>query len=427
MTGQEAKRPTILEGDRFDAVSTVLGQLAHDFNNLLTPLLAYPQLIRADLPEGCYSINLIEVVEKTSRDMAHITRQLLDLTTRRKFEMRSVDINAVTDRAVVDVKHEMPGTNVVINMNLDRSLPMVQGAAERMAHAIFHVCRNAVEAMEPNGGTVEVRTERSQEVARDSGSGQPLYSGEYIKVTIQDAGVGIPDEVRTRIFEPFITTKKAGGRRSAGLGLSVAYRILLDHDGGIDVFSSVGQGTTVSLLFPLRVNKGQGTTASQEPLPATDTMASLPVSSASMSPLRAHEPTATSSILLPCDKGRILIVDDEKTILRLFQMILSSSLPDRKIDLAANGAEAVELFKKNRHALLLMDLHMPVMNGKVAFEEVERFCAENKWEMPSVVFCTGFAPPDTICGLVSANPLHHLLSKPVSSDVLVDTVKSRLM
>jgi CheY-like chemotaxis protein len=105
---------------------------------------------------------------------------------------------------------------------------------------------------------------------------------------------------------------------------------------------------------------------------------------------------------------------------------LSSALPEAKIDLASNGAEALEVFCKHHHAVLVMDLHMPVMDGKVAYFEIEKACKEKGWQMPAVVFCTGFAFPDTVKGIVAGNSAHCLLSKPVGSDVLVETVRKRL-
>lgn len=129
---------------------------------------------------------------------------------------------------------------------------------------------------------------------------------------------------------------------------------------------------------------------------------------------------------LPCDKGRILIVDDEEIILRLFQMILSSALPDLKIDLASNGAEAVKAFSAGHHAVLIMDLHMPVMDGQTAFAKIEHVCKKKKWEMSSVVFCTGFAPPDLVKDVVAKSSTHCLLLKPVSNEALVEAVRSRL-
>ena len=131
-------------------------------------------------------------------------------------------------------------------------------------------------------------------------------------------------------------------------------------------------------------------------------------------------------VTAPYDASRILIVDDEQGIRRLFRMILSSALPDSLIDIAGNGAEAVESFARGHHGVLLMDLRMPVMDGHAAFREIDRLCRRRNWEMPSVVFCTGFIPPNTVQEIVAQEESHSLLAKPVSSERLVATVKNCL-
>lgn len=129
---------------------------------------------------------------------------------------------------------------------------------------------------------------------------------------------------------------------------------------------------------------------------------------------------------IPCNRGYMMIVDDERSILRLFQMILASALPDVKIDLASNGEEAIASFKKEHHGVFVMDLKMPVMDGQMAFTQIQNFCKEKNWEMPSVVFCTGFPPPDFVTNIVSKDSTHSLLLKPVSGETLVGAVKERL-
>jgi two-component system, response regulator YesN len=135
---------------------------------------------------------------------------------------------------------------------------------------------------------------------------------------------------------------------------------------------------------------------------------------------------ATASVGVPRDCRRVLIVDDEKIIRRLFEMILSWELPGCTIETANNGAEALDVFTTGHHGVLLMDLHMPVMDGQQAFHQIQQTCLNLNWEMPAVVFCTGFAPPASLKAALTHDSLHCLLSKPVSNDVLVEAVKRRL-
>lgn len=127
-----------------------------------------------------------------------------------------------------------------------------------------------------------------------------------------------------------------------------------------------------------------------------------------------------------CDKSRILLVEDENKVLQVFHRVLSIGFPRHVIDVAVNGAEAVTAFSGAHQAVLLMDLHLPIMDGETAFHEIEKLCTKENWEPPSVVFCTGFAPPGTINDIISGNPAHDMLLKPVSNAVLVDRLRDKL-
>ncbi|MBN1557064.1 MAG: response regulator [Lentisphaerae bacterium] len=128
----------------------------------------------------------------------------------------------------------------------------------------------------------------------------------------------------------------------------------------------------------------------------------------------------------PLDRRRILVVDDSRGIRELFRIILESALPEREIDTATNGREAVDEFSARHHAVLLLDLNMPVMDGETAFLEIDRLCRNRRWLMPTVVFCTGYAPPDVVRALVENGSPHRFLEKPVSEDELIGVVRDCL-
>ncbi|MGQ9663563.1 MAG: response regulator [Kiritimatiellia bacterium] len=123
---------------------------------------------------------------------------------------------------------------------------------------------------------------------------------------------------------------------------------------------------------------------------------------------------------------RVLVVDDENLILRLYSSILEPELPHCEIDSAKNGVEALELFKRHWHSVLVLDLHMPVLDGLRTFNAIEEICRERQRAMPAVIFCTGFAPPGGVRAIIARDRRHCLLTKPVENDVLVAAVKERL-
>ncbi len=134
----------------------------------------------------------------------------------------------------------------------------------------------------------------------------------------------------------------------------------------------------------------------------------------------------TAANLTKVDRGKILVVDDEKSIRDVFVHVLSHNLDGVRADVVANGAEAVEAFQDVRYAVILMDIRMPVLDGQQAFEKIMAFCEENNVEKPSIVFCTGFEPPTALMKQVAADPAHCILRKPVKNEDLVEALKSRL-
>ena len=130
--------------------------------------------------------------------------------------------------------------------------------------------------------------------------------------------------------------------------------------------------------------------------------------------------------IIPCDKKRILIADDDPEIRQMFQMVLSMELTDCTIDTVENGAEAFTEFLANHHAVLLMDLHMPLMDGEDAFYEIQDTCETENMEMPAIIFVTAYDPTRIVRNIVSQDPKHCMLKKPVQNDLLIQTVKSRI-
>lgn len=141
---------------------------------------------------------------------------------------------------------------------------------------------------------------------------------------------------------------------------------------------------------------------------------------------RVHGGGLVTAASMECDRNRTLIVDDEAVIVRIMKMILAYAFPNLQVDAASNGAEAVHLFSQAHYALLLMDLAMPIMDGRTAFREIGKLCEARCWVMPSVVFCTAYAPHDFLDRLPDDHGRHGLIQKPFGMDLFVDMVRDRL-
>lgn len=128
-----------------------------------------------------------------------------------------------------------------------------------------------------------------------------------------------------------------------------------------------------------------------------------------------------------CDRSRILIVDDEESVRFVTERVLRSKLsPNLILDMASNGQEAVAQFAKWQHKVIIMDLTMPILSGEEAANQIIDMCEEFQWEVPSIIFRTGYAPPGDVRNLVACDPGHCLLRKPVRNQTLVLAVAKRL-
>ena len=148
--------------------------------------------------------------------------------------------------------------------------------------------------------------------------------------------------------------------------------------------------------------------------------------SAVKSDIRSDQAARREPDEVACDRNRALIVDDEVEIVCMFRTYLVSAMPDLTVDVAYDGEQAVDRFSRGHHAVLLMDLHMPVMNGSTSVSRINDLCSSRNWERPDIVFCTGFAGTNVRKQLTRDYPGHRLLAKPVRGDTVVNAIKAQL-
>ena len=135
--------------------------------------------------------------------------------------------------------------------------------------------------------------------------------------------------------------------------------------------------------------------------------------------------TDESKVVSP-KKHRILIVDDEEQIRDMFKLFIETDFPGVEVDTAANGGEAVQRFLEGRHTVILMDLHMPIMDGAEAFMEIEDHCKTVEWDVPTVLFCTAYDAPCDANRVVKEYELAQILKKPIANEALMEAVKKAL-
>ena len=308
-----------VRGQRLETAGTIAGQVAHDFNNLLAPLMSYPDLIRDELSEGHSALRYIDQIEQAAEQMADINQQLLTLGRRGHYTLTNLNLND-TVRQVVD-QVVRPEHHVEIELDLDSGLMNIKAGSAQIYRAVLNLVTNAMDAM--NGsGRLSVRTENYY-ADRQHGVHMQLPRGEYAKLTIADTGTGIPSELLPKVFDPFFTTKAADKKRGSGLGLSIVHAVIEDHNGYIDYGTEAGNGTTFYLYFPIT----RETSGPEEPAKLTG------------------------------GGEKILVVDDDH-----MQREVTSRLLVRlgyKATVVESGEKAVDIIRRERFDLLVLDMVMP--------------------------------------------------------------------
>jgi len=237
-----------MDSAKLAAVKAILGRVGHDFSNLLTPLLAYPAMVRTDLPTGARAHELLNVMERAAQDMAGVTRLMVDFSLCDDFISRPIDLNDIVVLVVSEMKRALPA-NIQLETDIKASPSSLLGGGDQLGRVVEKLWQNALEAM-PTGGRLSVSTSRLDLKAEKSFIGKSLSPGPFLALTVADTGRGVPESARHRVFEPFFTTKRDRAKRGAGLGLTYAYVTAAAHGGAVDLACPTEGGTRVTVYLP---------------------------------------------------------------------------------------------------------------------------------------------------------------------------------
>ena len=321
---QQKMEQELLKTQKLESLGILAGGIAHDFNNILTSILNNVTLARMYTADEKVKVRLTKV-EKASLEAKDLTQQLLTFS---KGGIPIKKVTSLTDLIRNSASFALRGSNVRCHFYIQDDLWPADADEGQISQVMSNLIINADEAM-PQGGIIQVRAEN---VVIDSESRLPFGSGEYVKVSIRDQGVGVPEKYLSKVFDPYFTTKQKG----SGLGLSTCYSIIKQHDGHIEIGSEVGAGTTVNIWLP-----------------------------ASRNMLRERE-EKTGGILR--GQGRILLIDDEEIVLDAAEAVLHHL--GYEVEVAGDGKEAVTLYQKaqkigNPFDVAVVDLTIPGgMGGK---------------------------------------------------------------
>ena len=357
------------ESQKMEALGTLAGGVAHDFNNVLAIISGNLELARQDLGQDHPARESLEEIAKASRRSKDLVQQILAFSRRQTLDRKPTSLSLVVLESARLLRASLPST-LSLNVSYEAETPPVMANASQINQVLLNLCSNAAHAVESqeSPGVIDVRLEACT-ISETRGELRP---GRYARLTVRDNGSGMDETIRSRIFEPFYTTKPVG--RGTGLGLSVVHGILHSHEASVEVESAPGHGSTFRVYFPA------------VEVPVTDSPATAPKSA-----------TATG-------KGKsVLFVDDEKGLVQLMKRLLErqgfriSGYTDPREALSAVRADP------DQFDLVVTDYSMPLMSGL----DLAQALREVRADLP-VIMASGYitdelrakAPAAGICELI---------------------------
>jgi signal transduction histidine kinase/ActR/RegA family two-component response regulator len=400
----EASHRLVREAERMESVASLAGALAHDFNNLLTGILGYSRLLLDRIGPGDPIRRQLAAIEASASRAADLTTRLLTFSRRGASRPAPADLAEALAPTILGVRDGLPeGIHLLVER--DPELWTVAIDAEQIRRVLAALGTNAVEAM-GWGGTMSIALLNRTLTEQDCRGRLDARPGRFVVLSVADTGTGIDREIRRRLFEPFVTTKRAAG--ASGFGLATAYGLVKGHDGWIDVESELGRGTTFTVYQPA-CPPGTAVLAPDAADPALDVAA----------PLDAL-PRVAAPDAEPVPGPTVLAVDDESTVLALARDVLE--MHGYTVLTARNGEEALRVFRDHRDtvALVLLDLTMPVMGGVECFRKMKELEPRVR-----VVISSGFSSESTAAEVLREGAIDYL-QKPYDIEHLARIVAKAL-
>ena len=378
------------QAQKMEALGALAGGIAHDFNNLLAAIIGFTELALEDATEGACSPRQLDPILKAANRAKELVTQILTFSRKMEPELKPVNLNTVIVETEKMLERTIPRM-IDIDFRPDEDLWLINADPSQMAQVLMNLGGNAGDAM-PEGGRLVIQTENITLTELDD---RPtgVMPGDYVLLTVSDTGHGIPREALPHIFDPFFTQKEVG--RGTGLGLSMVYGIVKNHDGYVICASEPGRGAAFKVFLP----------AHHPPVSLADAGEAEP------------ERRADKAI---GGRETILLVDDEENLRELGKQILSRR--GYRVLTAETGEAAIDAYRADPSGidLVILDLSMPGMGGRKCLRELLRINPQVK-----VIISSGYLEKDpnqdgTVDGATAFVP------KPFSMTVMLKAVREAL-
>jgi len=341
------------QSQKMEAIGTLAGGIAHDFNNMLYAILGYTELAADAIAPDSPVHECLNGIKAAGQRATSLVSQILAFSHPGKVERAPMGLGTVVNEALDFMRNSLPAT-IDLRRDIDEDTGLVKADPTQIHQVVMNLCANAFHAMRNSYGalTVSLRNAHLTDVEAEQFLG--LDAGEYVQLSIQDTGVGMNDDVKSRAFEPYFTTKKVG--EGTGMGLATVHSIIASMGGMVFVETAIGEGTRFNIYLPLATEESE-----------------------------KSEPEIGAQAHIQGNE-HILLIDDEEAITRVGSMSLARL--GYQVTTYTNSREALAAFEANpeTYDIVIADLTMPNMSG----DELAQHLLAVRAETP-IVLCTGYS------------------------------------
>ncbi|MCP4575289.1 MAG: PAS domain-containing protein [Deltaproteobacteria bacterium] len=252
ITERRTMEQELARARKLESMGILAGGLAHDYNNLLSMILGNISMAKDGMAPGEHIAGFLDDAEEATLKGKDLTHRLMTLSKGSGAYKR---LSSVKNSLEICAGEIQGFSNCVCNVSIEKDLWPAEHDSGQLKYAIRNVLKNGVEAM-PDGGALSLKAENVVVHGGLGVSDLPGNSGEYLKISISDHGMGISKVNLVKIFDPYFSTKEMGSQKGMGLGLAIAHAIVDKHDGHISINSDPGSGTTVNIYLPAKPSKG---------------------------------------------------------------------------------------------------------------------------------------------------------------------------
>jgi PAS domain S-box-containing protein len=339
------------QSQKMESIGTLAGGISHDFNNILFPILGNTEILKLEIPaDSQLQDNVNEIYNATLR-ASDLAKQILTFASPESHEIKPIEIQPVINEALKLMRSTIPAT-IKISHDIEKDCGIIKADSTHIHQIVMNLLTNAYHAMENTGGEIKVSLKKISITESDIVS-PDMTPGGYVCLSITDTGTGINEDVIEKIFDPFFTTKEKG--KGTGMGLSVVHGIVTSLHGAIEVYSKPEKGTKFTVYLP--TSKG---------------------------PLIKEENKAMEQ--LPAGTERILLVDDEKPIIKMEKSMLERL--GYNVVSHESSTAALKTFRAepDKFDIVITDMAMPDMSGDILAAKIKK----TRQDIP-IILCTGFS------------------------------------